>query len=83
MNMLKILNLIKKNQSYHIRRYLILLKRIYLNAGHDLNLENLDFILKEIPTIKEVSIGHALVCDAFTFGLEDTIKKYKLITGNN
>ena len=56
---------------------------IKLNAGHDLNLENLDFILKEIPLIKEVSIGHALVCDAFTFGLEDTIKKYKLITRNN
>jgi len=54
-----------------------------LNAGHDLNLENLDFILREIPAIKEVSIGHALVCDAFTFGLEDTIKKYKLITSNH
>jgi pyridoxine 5-phosphate synthase len=58
------------------------ISNLKLNAGHDLNLENLDFILKEIPTIKEVSIGHALVCDAFTFGLEDTIKKYKLIVGN-
>ena len=57
--------------------------KISLNAGHDLNLENLDFILREIPAIKEVSIGHALVCDAFTFGLEETIKKYKLITSNN
>ena len=57
--------------------------KIGLNAGHDLNLDNLDFILKEIPEIKEVSIGHALVCDAITFGLEDTIKKYKLITNNN
>ena len=57
--------------------------KIGLNAGHDLNLDNLDFILKEIPEIKEVSIGHALVCDAITFGLEDTIKKYKLITSNN
>ena len=54
-----------------------------LNAGHDLNLENLDFILREIPEIKEVSIGHALVCDALTFGLEDTIKKYKLIASSN
>ena len=54
-----------------------------LNAGHDLNLENLDFILREIPAIKEVSIGHALVCDALTYGLEETIKKYKLITSNN
>jgi pyridoxine 5-phosphate synthase len=57
--------------------------KIKLNAGHDLNLENLDFILKEIPEIKEVSIGHALVCDAFIFGLEETIKRYKLITSKN
>ena len=56
---------------------------INLNAGHDLNLENLDFILKEIPIIKEVSIGHALVCDAFIFGLEKTISKYKYITNSN
>lgn len=56
---------------------------IKLNAGHDLNLDNLDFILKEIPSIKEVSIGHALVCDAFNSGLEDAIKKYKLITSFN
>ena len=56
---------------------------IKLNAGHDLNLENLDFILKEIPIIKEVSIGHALVCDAFIFGLEKTISKYKHITNTN
>ena len=53
---------------------------IKLNAGHDLNLENLNFILKEIPKIKEVSIGHALVCDTFIFGLEETIAKYKHIT---
>ena len=57
--------------------------KIKLNAGHDLNLKNLDFILKEIPAIKEVSIGHALVCDAFIFGLEIAIKKYKIITDNN
>ena len=56
---------------------------IELNAGHDLNLENLDYLLKEIPYIKEVSIGHALVIDAFTFGLEETIKKYRSITQNN
>ena len=57
--------------------------KINLNAGHDLNLENLDFILKKIPKIKEVSIGHALICDAFIFGLENTIKKYIFITNNN
>ena len=56
---------------------------IKLNAGHDLNLENLKFILEKIPTIKEVSIGHALVCDAFIFGLKITITKYKNITNAN
>ena len=49
---------------------------IELNAGHDLNLQNLDFFLKNIKTIKEVSIGHALICDAFEYGLKETIKKY-------
>ncbi len=53
---------------------------IELNAGHDLNLDNLDFMLKKIPRIKEVSIGHALVCDAINYGLKETISKYKLIT---
>ena len=53
---------------------------IELNAGHDLNLQNLDFILKNIPRIKEVSIGHALVCDAIDFGLKETVNKYKKIT---
>ena len=52
---------------------------IELNAGHDLNLDNLDFILKNIPRIKEVSIGHALVCDAIDYGLKETITKYKQI----
>ena len=53
---------------------------ISLNAGHDLSLKNLNFLLAKIPTIKEVSIGHALVCDAFEYGLGDTIKKYLSIT---
>ena len=56
---------------------------INLNAGHDLNLENLNYLLNKIPNIKEVSIGHSLVIDAFRFGLEVTIKKYKTITANN
>jgi len=47
-----------------------------VNAGHDLNLENLNFIIQEIPIIEEVSIGHALICDALYYGLEVTIKKY-------
>lgn len=49
---------------------------IELNAGHDLNLENLHYLITNIPYIKEVSIGHALIADALYFGLELTIKKY-------
>lgn len=48
-----------------------------LNAGHDLSLENLNFLHLRIPSIDEVSIGHALIADALYFGLEDTIKRYK------
>lgn len=47
-----------------------------LNAGHDLNLENLEYFNKNIPGILEVSIGHALVCDAIYLGLENTIQSY-------
>ncbi len=50
--------------------------KIEFNAGHDLNLENLEYFLRSIKNIKEVSIGHALICDTFEFGLEKTIKKY-------
>ena len=53
---------------------------IGINAGHDLNLNNLVFLLKKIPSILEVSIGHALVCDAFEFGLKNTIARYIKIT---
>ena len=52
---------------------------ISFNAGHDLNLKNLNFLLTKIPIIKEVSIGHALVCDAFEYGIKDTIQKYLTI----
>ena len=52
---------------------------ISLNAGHDLNLKNLNFLLTKISTIKEVSIGHALVCDSFEYGLKDTVQKYLTI----
>lgn len=47
-----------------------------LNAGHDLDLNNLKFFVTEIPEIKEVSIGHALICDAIYLGLENTIQLY-------
>ncbi len=48
-----------------------------LNAGHDLNLDNLRFFKQSIPNLLEVSIGHALISDALYLGLEQTIKKYK------
>ncbi|MDR2231966.1 MAG: pyridoxine 5'-phosphate synthase [Tannerella sp.] len=48
-----------------------------VNAGHDLSLENLGFFASRIPWLKEVSIGHALICDALYFGLEKTIGLYK------
>lgn len=47
-----------------------------LNAGHDLSLENIEFLHKQIPWIDEVSIGHALICEALYLGLEKTIKRY-------
>lgn len=47
-----------------------------LNAGHDLNLENLAFFIRTIPWTDEVSIGHALISDALYMGLEATVKAY-------
>ena len=47
-----------------------------LNAGHDLSLENLKYMHEQIGWIDEVSIGHALICDALYLGLEETIKRY-------
>ena len=48
-----------------------------VNAGHDLNLDNLKFFHENIPWMKEVSIGHALISDALYFGLEKTVHLYK------
>lgn len=47
-----------------------------LNAGHDLNLENLEYFIRNIPWTDEVSIGHAIICDALYMGLEQTIQAY-------
>ena len=47
-----------------------------LNAGHDLNLDNLEFFIRNIPWTDEVSIGHAIISDALYMGLEQTIKAY-------
>jgi len=48
-----------------------------LNAGHDLDLRNLRFLKESIPFLDEVSIGHALICDALYYGLENTIQMYR------
>lgn len=47
-----------------------------VNAGHDLNLENLRFYKENVPGLLEVSIGHALICDALYYGLSNTIQMY-------
>ena len=47
-----------------------------VNAGHDLNLENLEYFIRNIPWTAEVSIGHAIICDALYMGLEQTIQAY-------
>ena len=48
-----------------------------LNAGHDLDRTNLSYFKEHVPGLLEVSIGHALICDALTFGLENTIQLYQ------
>ena len=49
---------------------------IGINAGHDLNLDNLNYLYQNIPNLLEVSIGHALIADALYLGLEETIREY-------
>ncbi len=48
-----------------------------INAGHDLDLNNLGYFAQKIPGLQEVSIGHALICDAIYLGLENTVQLYK------
>lgn len=48
-----------------------------INAGHDLDLQNLNYFCRNIPGLLEVSIGHALVCDALYYGLENVVQMYK------
>ncbi len=52
-------------------------KRLGINAGHDLDLNNLQYFHKKIEGLLEVSIGHALICDALCFGLENTVQLYR------
>ncbi|NNF34207.1 MAG: pyridoxine 5'-phosphate synthase [Saprospiraceae bacterium] len=50
---------------------------IEVNAGHDLNLDNLNFFISQIPWTAEVSIGHAIICDALYYGLQNVIQMYQ------
>jgi pyridoxine 5-phosphate synthase len=54
-----------------------------LNAGHDLDLDNLSFFAQNIPGLLEVSIGHALICDALDMGLRQAVKAYLRVLGYN
>jgi pyridoxine 5-phosphate synthase len=54
-----------------------------LNAGHDLNQENLGALLDAIPDIDEVSIGHALICEALHDGFDPTVRRYVAIVSEN
>ena len=52
---------------------------LLVNAGHDLNQQNLPLFVQQVPEVSEVSIGHALICDSIYEGLEKTVKNYKSI----
>ncbi len=69
------------NKEKAIANYILAAKKadevgLGLNAGHDLSLENLQYFAQQIPTLLEVSIGHALIADALYYGLENTIQLY-------
>ena len=70
------------NRQSAITPYIIAAKRarelgLGLNAGHDLDLNNLKFLKENIPWLDEVSIGHALICDAIYLGFENAVQLYK------
>ena len=72
----------KKNKEQAIAAYIAAAVtarelNIGLNAGHDLDLSNLNYLIKNISWIDEVSIGHALICDAVYLGFQNTIQLYK------
>lgn len=66
-------------KTYHTLAQLLEQKGIGLNAGHDLNQNNLGKLLQEVPQVKEVSIGHAFICESLQDGMEQTFKKYMKI----
>lgn len=72
----------ESNKSAAIAPYILAAKvaddyGVGINAGHDLNLKNLRFFKENLPSLLEVSIGHALISDALYLGIENTIKMYK------
>lgn len=71
-----------KNKEEAIKEYVIAAKAaekasLGLNAGHDLNIENLEYFKNMIPNLLEVSIGHALICDSLYYGIKNTVELYK------
>jgi pyridoxine 5-phosphate synthase len=71
----------KKSASIAIKPYVETAKEavkwgLGINAGHDLDLDNLSYFTKNLPGLDEVSIGHALICDSIYRGLESTIADY-------
>ncbi len=71
-----------KNREQAIAPYVAAAKQatecgLGLNAGHDLSLENLAYFIEQIPQCDEVSIGHALICDALYYGLENCVSLYR------
>lgn len=78
----------KKNKEEAIAPYIVAANKaielgLGINAGHDLNLDNLEYFSTNIPGLLEVSIGHALICDAVYLGLENTVQLYKRKLKNN
>lgn len=74
--------LYEKNKEEAIQPFITAAKKanelgLEINAGHDLSLQNLAYFAQNIPNLKEVSIGHALICDAIYLGLENTVQLYK------
>ena len=75
-------NAFSVNQQSAVAPYVIAARKatelgLGINAGHDLDLHNLQFFAQNIPSLDEVSIGHALVCDAIYLGYENAVQMYK------
>ncbi|MGF7231710.1 pyridoxine 5'-phosphate synthase [Arachidicoccus sp.] len=71
-----------KNKEKSVEKYIAAARKAHelglgVNAGHDLDLRNLKFFKQNIPYLDEVSIGHALICDALYLGFENAIQMYK------